>query len=234
MTINKNEKIWEKVKERDFEFEFKNETFELIEKNLEKVEFIKDHVGLRDVLFLAETSTQGFFTSTFFAAFNVDADPSYSIEENEEAFAEAYIDDPEIVFNELKNFFKEGKRKLFVGIGFEETTSPELRNQKFKSKTPTGEIQEITGLDLEIIRLLSTGEAETYQEASKMLRKFPEWYEVDTKMPEEVEQITVKKDEIDLAEKKKQILQMIDESLDKGDKEGFLVFTGMYKEMLKK
>lgn len=233
--MNKQQ-LWEKINERNFEFESKDLLFALIENNLDRVEFVKDHIGLRDFLFLSEKGTENFFSSMVFGVVDIDVDETYTTEENEQAFMDGYIDNPQRLLYELKKLFAKTDRTLFIGIGFIETTSPELRNQKVNVPKTDGTIEEITKYDLEIIKMIQTGQAATYQEATKKLREFPSWYDDYCKMPEEVKQVT-KLDEVqrekEKIEKKKVILMnLIDEALDTRDEEKFYQFTGLYKEIL--
>lgn len=182
------ELVWEKIKEEtDMVFPYKLEVFELIDFHLDRIEFVKDHIGLRDFLFLAETGTH--FTSDLFIAINTNVEKEMSVSEKEMAFMEKYKDDPDEVLEELENFFETTDRTLFVGIGFVETSSTEEE-------------------EISVLLDLQRGEIETVQEGLKNLRKFPRWYDLIAKMPEEVEFLTK-------SEEKKLIMKKVDQILDK-------------------
>jgi len=230
--------IWDKIKERKYDIPFKEEIFSMIEENLNRVEFVKDHIGLRDFLFISEEGTEGFFTSNLFAAMNVDAEKNFPLEQNEKAFSQNYNDDPNDILKDLKWFFVNTERTLFLGIGFIETTSPELRKEKFQHFGPDGQLHEITKYDLVIYEMMQSGKATTYAEASKQLRVFPDWYDKYCKMPDEVKQLT-KTEEKEIAKtqfqnKKKYLMELIDQTLDEGNREEFDRLSIMYKELLEK
>jgi len=225
--MNKQQ-VWEKIKERKYDIPFKEEVFSLIEQNLSRVQFIKDHLGLRDVLFFSEVGTEEFFSSTLFIALDVETEKNKSMEQNEEAFFKKCEDDPEEVIEELTNFFEQTERILYIGIGFVETTNPELRNKKIPVLTDRGN-QEIPLYDYLIFKGVEEGKASSYAEMSKLLRKFPEWYEEYATMPEEENILTIKEEK----RGKKELMQLINEALDKRDQETFYSLSQEYISFIK-
>lgn len=229
--MTKNE-ILIKIQERKFDFKNKEEVFKILEENIDRIEFIKDHLGLRDVLFIAEKMEERFFVSDFFGAFNVEVTKEgMTVEEQDTLFQEKYVDDPDEVLENMKKLFNETNRKLFVGIGFIETTLPELRKEKKLVQDQFGNEIEITKYELEIYRLIHSGTVETEQEAAKMLRKFPDWFNVNTYSPEEVEQVTIEDEEKKKTEQKINILKLIDVALDNKNENDFYKLAKKLKEI---
>lgn len=225
--MNKQQ-VWEKIKEREYEIPFKEEVFSLIEQNLSRVQFIKDHIGLRDVLFFSEVGTEKFFSSTLFVALDVETEKNKSMEQNEEAFYKKYKDEPTKVMEELTHFFAHTERILYIGIGFIETTNPELRNKKVPVMTESGS-EEIPLYDFLIMKGVQEGKASSYAEMSKLLRKFPEWYEEYATMPEEEDILTVKEEKIG----KQELMKLIDQALDQRDEQAFYALSQKYISFIK-
>jgi hypothetical protein len=168
MRITKKE-VWEKIKERDINFPFKKELFTIIEEHFDRIDFIKDHVGIRDFMFIAEEDTK--FTANFFVAINVECEKSYSYKKNLELFLAKYNANPLLALKELVDFFEQTERILYIGIGFKE--SEKIEEDKLAEE-------------------LLSGKYTTQEEILKAIRKFPEWYAEYAKYPEEVSFITVK------------------------------------------
>lgn len=161
--------VWRKIKDREINFLLKNQLYSIIENYFERVEFVKDHVGVRDFLFLAEDGLS--YTSDFFIAINVECEKSYSYSENLELFLKEYNDESIKALNGLENFFEKTNRTLYIGIGFKE--SEEINKEEFSSA-------------------FLSGKYSSQEEILKIVRKFPEWYKDYAKYPEEIRFITVK------------------------------------------
>lgn len=230
-----NQNVWKKIKEREYDIPNQNEIFNLIETHLDRVEFVRDHIGLRDFLFIAESGTQGFYISTLFIATDVEASKRNTMSENDEAFHEKLNEDPIGVLKELQSFFANTNRTLYMGIGFMETTSQEMRDTKVPIQDMDGELQEISLLEATIIAGLQSGKYRSPQEAMKDLRKFPDWYTETSVMPEETEQVTVEEEKQAVAEtllvQKLYLKGQINEALDRKDKEAFIRFSRLLNEL---
>jgi hypothetical protein len=160
------EDVWEKLLEEGFDIEFENDFIDIIEENFDRVEFVKDGIGLRDFLFISQLGIEGFLN------------PMFLIEdlavENSEAFyskEQKYLNNIEkremVILSKLGKFFKETKRTLYLGVGFEENL-------------------EIN--DNEIIEMMqeAANKNTSIESIMREKRKFPVWYANVAKMPEEV------------------------------------------------
>lgn len=207
--------VWDKIKGVTvFEFPFKQQIIELIEDNLERIEFVKDHLGVRDFLFLAESGTN--YTSELFAAFDVNAEIHESNKQKKEAFIDQYDDDPYSIIAKIKAFFNETNRTLYVGVGFMESETTEEQIHRAQ-------------------QLYSTGVANSPEEAMKMTRVFPEWYSDYARMPEEIDMLSIKKEAYSKEQREKELkalIKEIDKTLDDDDEKRFKLLTAKYKKML--
>jgi len=171
MKLTKKE-VWQKIKKRPINFPLKNDVIALIERNFDRVEFVKDHVGVRDFLFIAEeTENISAFTSNLFTAINVACEKDYSFKKNLELFLYKYNGDVVTSLNNLTELFETTKRTLYIGIGFKE--SQKIDEAKFTEEILSGKYQ-------------------TQEEALKVIRKFPDWYASYAKDPRDINFITVK------------------------------------------
>lgn len=167
--MNVKIEVWNKVKELDITFPLKKELFAIIDQHIERIEFVNDHVGVRDFLFLAENGTH--YTSNFFVAINVECEKSYSFEKNLQLFMKKYDERPLISINRLVDLFENSQRTLYIGIGFKES-------EKFDQD--------------EVIKKFFSGEFDTQEEILKDVRLFPDWYQRYARNPNEVRFLTVK------------------------------------------
>lgn len=229
------QKIWNHIKERTFDLPYQKEIFHLIETHLDRIEFVRDHIGLRDFLFLAEEAAKGYYTSELFIAINVDVSKRNNMRENNEQFTKKVNDDPIEVLKELKSFFLDTGRTLYLGIGFVETINSDLREKTVEVEDIEGNHAELSLLDVTIIRGIQTGKYKSPEEAMKDLRQFPEWYENSSAMPEEVSQITIEEEEeIKRNQRQSKIKAYTDEinkALDQKDKDSFMKFSKLLNEL---
>lgn len=166
--VSKQE-VWKKIKNIDIDFPLRSELFTMIEENLDRVDFTRDHVGIRDFIFVAEEGTH--YTSNFFVAINVECEKTYSYRDNLILFLQKYNDNAIKALKELVDFFDNTDRTLYLGIGFKESDKI---------------VQE------EVVEKYLSGNYTTQEEILKDVRKFPEWYAEYAKNPEEINFITVK------------------------------------------
>ncbi len=167
--MDEKKAIWGKIKNLDFGITVSNELFAMVEENLHRVEFVKDHVGIRDFLFLAEKGTE--YVADFFVAINVGCERSYTYKKNLDLFLQKYNDKPIEALAELADFFVNTERTLYIGIGFKNT-------EGIKEE--------------DIIDKLLNNKYKTQEEILKDIRKFPDWYDEISKYPEDIKFLTVK------------------------------------------
>ena len=171
MKLTKKE-VWQKIKQRPFKFPLKEEVFSLIEENFNRVDFVIDHVGIRDFLFIVEdTPNLSAFTANLFTTINVACEKDYSFKKNLELSLYKYNSDASSSLKALKELFKETERMLYIGVGFKE--SQKIDEAKFTEE-------------------ILSGKYTTQEEVLKALRKFPEWYSSYAKDPKDIQFITVK------------------------------------------
>ncbi|MGF9891429.1 hypothetical protein ABEX78_22460 [Priestia megaterium] len=171
MKLTKKE-VWQKIKQRPFKFPLKEEVFSLIEGNFDRVDFVIDHVGIRDFLFIVEdTPNLSAFTANLFTTINVACEKDYSFKKNLELSLYKYNSDASSSLKALKELFEETERMLYIGVGFKE--SQKIDEAKFTEE-------------------ILSGKYTTQEEVLKALRKFPEWYSSYAKDPKDIQFITVK------------------------------------------
>jgi len=171
MKLTKKE-VWQKIKQRPFKFPLKEEVFSLIEENFDRVDFVIDHVGIRDFLFIVEdTPNLSAFTANLFTTINVACEKDYSFKKNLELSLYKYNSDASSSLKAVKELFEETERMLYVGVGFKE--SQKIDEAKFTEE-------------------ILSGKYATQEEVLKALRKFPDWYTSYAKDPKDINFITVK------------------------------------------
>jgi uncharacterized protein YpiB (UPF0302 family) len=157
-------KIYDQLKKIKFHEET-NLILELIGNNLNRIDFVKDYVGLKDFVFLAEKKATE-FEAPAFGCFNVDIIPGEN-QYNYTQMSQAFKFDLEEIFILIDDLFKTPDRKLYVGIGFKESaaTSEDM---------------------LTVHRQLKNKEIHDVYQALAKYRKFPDWY--NGKFPKDVEE----------------------------------------------
>ena len=192
--------IWQKIKQRDFQLPHQTELFTLLDEHLDQIVFVKDHIGVRDFLFLAEKKTEKTYTNTLFLALDVPVKKTNSLEENEELFKAAYENDPDTILEAVKQFLNESSRPLCIGIGFTESVTSEMD-------------------ELVIALAFREGRISSILEGIRKIRRFPVWYAEEAKMPEELHFVSVE-EEIEYIQHKVEdrivaLMTQIDEILEK-------------------
>lgn len=165
--IEKKKIAWEYLKQKDFQFPFSEKVLALIEENLHRVQFVNDHIGVRDFLFISEDDT--FYTSNFFVAIDVECEKEYSYQKNLELMLRKYIDYPVEAYQKLVHFFTNTNRTLYVGVGFVESIF--INMDKYEEKLEEGLSEE---------------------EALKQLRNFPDWYKAVALDPDNISYLSAK------------------------------------------
>lgn len=188
----------------------------LIEKNIHRVEFVKDHIGLKNFVFLAEKEATK-FEFPYFACFNLDT------QENDEAhnfvsMNQALIYDLKEIQKDVKDFFVEEDGTLFVEIGFKES----VPNQEDRFR---------------VYQLLKKKEANDIQEAIAKVRKFPSWYKA--KFSRDIIDEMILLEQLEVAEVrllkrlKNDLVQQISVALDNNDENEFIILSTRYKKVCK-
>jgi hypothetical protein len=182
--------VWELAKNRNIDIPNKDELYRLLEANMHRIEFVNDHIGLKDFAFIAEVGSQ--FTDNLFIALDVKLSTHGHAEENEQGFFNAYDGDPIECLKKLRRFFSETERTLALGVGFIEC----LTTMEDHFKAMIGVTQ---------------GEFKTMQEGLKKLRRFPVFYDRHAKTPEQFNEVENEK----LKNKIEDTMQQINDILDK-------------------
>ena len=168
MTENKKRKVWEDIKQKGFEMELSKDLIFLVESHFDRFEFIKDYLGIRDMIFVAEPGSRDYLKN-FFVSFDQDVSPKMTYEEKEEKWYEKLETRELIALNELETVLSETNRKVGFAYGYqqsaffdEEIVEREVRaHYAFKKPVNRAEIE-------------------------RYARIFPEEYLEIAKMPEEV------------------------------------------------
>ncbi|PGK52550.1 hypothetical protein CN918_32715 [Priestia megaterium] len=185
-----------------------SQIFSILESNLDKVEFTKDYVGLRDFLYLAEDQADD-SEYPFFGFFDFSEKNSF---EDSGVYNEVVYDIPEIC-KKLTYFFKTCNRPIYISIGFKDST--------------------LTSEDmLYIHNMIEHDVIKDRNEGESRLRKFPEWYVAkypneileDVELVELLEAIRTRETQL-TAQLKHHIYYQIDKALDSNDKQSFLELT---------
>jgi hypothetical protein len=218
-----NNFLWKNILKRNFNLPHQNEIFEIIEENLERIVFVKDHIGARDILFIAEEGTQKGFLTNLFISLDVEVKKENSFTENEKEFQKKYEDVPEVVIKNLKGFFAKTKRKLCIGIGFYESMT-----------TQTDEIV--------ITYALREGKIKDVLEGLRKVRRFPSWFAESAIMPEDVIDEKAEKEERFAYQTKIKLSKMVKDEIneilskkssDEEDVKRFNNLTKIYNEIKK-
>lgn len=208
--MKKNE-LFAKIKGLYIQIPFQETIYKMIERNLHRVEFVKDHIGLRDFLFIAEKGTG--YHDELFVALNVPVSKRYTLEQNEEKMLLHYESHPFKVVEQLQEFFKTTDRTLYVGVGFARTEPTEEEYMSIEFSYQTGLI-----------------ESKIQAHRELRMKKFPLWYRENAKLPEEVvgqmEEIVLPEE---IEKTKADIMKQIDLALDNGNQEAFFALAKEYK-----
>lgn len=186
----------------------------LMEKNINRIEFVKDHLGIRDFVFLAEREAQ-FIEYPYFACFDLD------IIEDDEAhnfvsMNKSIIYDLKEIYKNAEHFFENSEAILYVEIGFKESIPTE--EDRFRA-----------------YELLKSKEVTDIQEAKLKLRKFPLWY--DAKFSKDVQNwinLYAQLEKIDvklLSRIKQDVRKGLDLALLENDEEKFIILSTRYKKI---
>lgn len=187
--------------------------FDVLEDYIDRVEFVKDHVGLNNFLFIAEKDADE-FEFPHFACFNLDLKDDDD-QHNFVSMNQSLIYDLKDINNNLINFFKDEDAIMYVEIGFKESM-------------PTQDDQ------FRILKLLKEKECDDIQEAIARVRKFPTWYKAKFSKSVKAEFDVLK--EMEKTEKhlesklKRDLVEQINRALMDNDKDLFIALTNRLKK----
>lgn len=209
----RKDEIWRIIKEQLYiEIPFKETIFDLIERNLNRIEFVKDHIGLQDFLFLAEKGN--YYKDDVFLISNAQVNKENTLEENEKEALVVYEMHPFMIISKLKDFFSQTNRVLAIGIGF-------------KNTEPTKE--EFSSIEFSFKMGLIYSKLDVYREIR--IKKFPRWYRDSALLPIEFNKkyITYSISKKELS--KEELFEKIDESITNQNEKEFLKYSKQLKEL---
>lgn len=189
----------------------------ILEKNLDRVEFVKDGLYLENFVFIAEQGAIEFEDNPFYGCFNVDV-----VEDNDEmsylSMKRSMIDDLKQICKNVEKKIKEEDKKIYVWIAFKESTLSQ------------------TDMFIVMEKLKSKSEKSPF-EAKAKLRKYPKWFTAQMPLEilaEEKQVNALKECQNELNEtNKKEILEQINNSIKNNDKELFAVLCSKYNKIYK-
>jgi len=155
--------ILKKIRQHDFPKEF-SPIFDILEENETRIEFVKEGVGLQDIIFLSELHAKEFIDDPFYACFNVPVVPDneeYNFISMKKSKSTSITD----TINSLDYFFAQTSRTLYVWIGFKES-SLEQKDMFL------------------IYERIQTRKDTLIYEAKAKVRRFPSWFHA--KLPSEI------------------------------------------------
>lgn len=117
--LDKKQMIINELKNRDIPLEVKQSILSILEKYTDRVQFVKNFVGLKDILYIEELSVE-FFDFPVFLSLNcqtMNLKQANKYEMISSVYENAITDMDEIVRN-IKRFFEETNRILFIEVAF--------------------------------------------------------------------------------------------------------------------
>lgn len=132
--------------------------YKLIKEYAHRVQFVKDHNGVHNVLFLSTAdSAKSIFEYPYFSAYQIDRDIPATIQNTVLEYT------PEGIYSSTKDFLETTDSILYVGIGFPECF---VTNDDY----------------FEILYLMEDTKCNVV-DAFVSLRRFPEWYSEEAEFP---------------------------------------------------
>lgn len=213
--MSKND-VMKKIKNVEF-FNDISLILDILEANIDRIEFVKEGLGLENFIFFSEKDSIEFEDNPFYACFDVDV-KSENEEFNYISMKKSMIADFGLICNKLINFFKNKNEKFYVWVAFKETSLEQ--SDMFR-----------------VMENLKTKKEISTFEAKAKLRKYPKWYIAKT--PNEIileetsfEQLKEIEDIIHL-KNRDLILNQIEESIKNKDEKTFfelcVTFNKIYK-----
>lgn len=211
--------MWGKIQTLDIQILFQENIFDLINTHLDRVEFVKDHLGLRDFLFIAEKGTD--YMDELFLVINADVNREKTLEDNELVLFNKYQNKAHLIVVALREFFHETDRTLTIGIGFNKSEPTEEESISIEYAFQEGMIQS---------RLKAHRDLR--------IKKFPKWYQENAKMPEDVEFFTIEEElnwEINNYQSERDAwMKKINLSLEEKNEANFIEHAASYKKFMEK
>lgn len=156
---------WKIAKNQGFNIKYEYELEKLVNKNLDRIEFVKDGIGLRDFLFVAMKDTEG-FAYDIYCTLDVKVDPSEPFNVKSKRMEESVEYRELVCLQKIEHFFKHTNRTLYIGLGFKE-------NLMYSEE----DLKEIIGYEENPIM---------NEEEIIKRRKFPKWYSEVSRFPDEI------------------------------------------------
>ncbi|WP_088363960.1 hypothetical protein [Bacillus cereus] len=119
--MNSNLTIITELKNRNIPSDVKNKIIPILEKNINRIEFVKNFVGLKDILYFEELEI-GFFDYPFFLSLDCKNTKS-TLSNKHENIASIYenaITDLNEIIKQLQAFFDDNNRTLYIDTAFKE------------------------------------------------------------------------------------------------------------------
>lgn len=162
-------RILQRLKYQGLEMEFESELFELLENNVNRIRFVKDDVYARDLLFVTIKKVDG-YDNNVSLILNSDANMNRTFSENLQISRNGIVTGELVIINELKKFFEENERLMFVYIGFSESLQLNVDSLEEAAKMEMKN-------EVDVLK---------YERKNKL---FPDWYKNAAKLPEEIKVI---------------------------------------------
>jgi len=208
--VNKH-KIFSHIKQLNFS-SAALPVLDTLEKHIDRIEYVKDFIGLRDVLFLAEKGAKGFRDLDMYSCLDVDVKFD-NHDHNFVAMNDSLVENATEIKQMIENFFERTDRVLYLVIGFQQTST--TQEDAFR-----------------VYEQMEAGLAQDPFDALVKMRRFPEWYEA--KYPEEIlEEIRffdlLQRAQVTMMKQlKEELMNQIDQSLLDGNIETFLEVSSQY------
>ncbi len=176
--------------------------YELLRKYPERLRFVKDHNGVKNLVFISTVPDEKFiFEVQYFSIITKDRTGNGNVNVTKVSYTH------EEVLEEVTSFFENTNETLFVNIGFEEN--------------------EVTKDDyMELLSIMEDTKCNII-DAYVTLRRFPEWYENEAELPfyiqkeKEYMKQLVEMERAFLLSKKQDIFSLLHEVVEKNDEEEF-------------
>lgn len=176
--------------------------YELLRKYPERLRFVKDHNGVKNLVFISTVPDEKFiFEVQYFSIITKDRTGNGNVNVTKVSYTH------EEVLEEVTSFFENTNETLFVNIGFEEN--------------------EVTKDDyMELLSIMEDTKCNII-DAYVTLRRFPEWYDNEAELPfyiqkeKEYMKQLVEMERAFLLSKKQDIFNLLHEVVEKNDEEEF-------------
>lgn len=157
MIEERNKKVLDKLMEYEMPKEIMP-VYELLKKHPDRLRFVKDHNGVKNIVFISTTPAESYiFEMQYFAIITRKKGKNSATLETRVSYAANEI------IKEVETFLKSTNETLFVGIGF-------LENEVTKEDY------------MELLNLMEETKCNII-DAYVTLRRFPDWYNEEAELP---------------------------------------------------